>query len=98
VLQQILNRAAQVFLDLGDLERHHQLSGLIGRGRAATMIEVRRERHETLGGEAIGHPLDMRNQSPPLLDHDHTRPRSGCGNSQITRSCSAIAFKFDHFT
>ncbi len=44
------------------------------------MIEIGRERDKAFGGEAVGHPFDVRHESPPFLDDDHARPRARFGD------------------
>ena len=39
----------------------------------STVVEVGRERDETRGREPVGERHDVRDEAPPLLDHDDAR-------------------------
>ena len=72
-LQQV-DRARQVLGGRRQVQRHHQLPGPVGLGRGLAVVQVGGERGEPGCGEAVGDVLDVRDETPPLLDHDHPGP------------------------
>ena len=66
----LVDGAAHVLGGLLDVQRHHQLAGLVGLGGRLAVVQVGGEGDEALGGEAVAHVLDVVDQPPPLLDHD----------------------------
>src|ERR1019366_6396222 len=52
---------------------HEEAPRLVGRGRRLAVIEVGRERDEPFLREAVRHVLNVRDEPPPLLDHDDGR-------------------------
>ena len=74
------DRPAQVLDGPVEVQRHHQLAGLVRLGGALAVEEVRRQGHEALGGEAVAEVGDVGHEPPPLLD-DH---QAGAGPARRT--------------
>ena len=62
----------------GAIGRHalHELAGLVHLvvRRERAVVQVGREGDEAGRTQAVGDPLDVVVETPPLLDHDDTRP------------------------
>jgi hypothetical protein len=73
--------------------RLHQLAGLVHLGVLGqiAVVEVGGEGDEPFGGETVGHLLDARVESPPLLDDDQTGPGARCGDGQVPGCTGAVA-------
>ena len=58
------------------VEPRHQPLGMVGfgLGRGRAFVQVRCEGGEPRGREAVAHVLDVRDEAPPLVEHDHARP------------------------
>jgi hypothetical protein len=69
VPQQEVDGPGQVLGGLADGQLLHERAGLVGVVGGGAAVEVEGERDEALGGEPVGHVLDVRRQTPPLLDH-----------------------------
>jgi exopolyphosphatase/guanosine-5'-triphosphate,3'-diphosphate pyrophosphatase len=61
-------------LDVAGAQADHQFLRLIGLRRCDPAIEVRCQRHESGGGETVDQVDDVRDESPPLLDHNDAGP------------------------
>ena len=58
-------------------QRVHELRGLVHLGVLGDVaaVEVGRERGEAFAGQPVDDALDLRRESPPLLDDEHARVR-----------------------
>src|SRR2546430_4496850 len=85
--REVLRGAAQVFLGLGDVERHEELARRVGLARRLAVVHVGRERREPLGREPVADGLDVADETPPLLDDqdagDRKSTRLNSSHSQI---------------
>ena len=93
--EQEVDGAAHLLGRLADVERHHQLAGLVGLGRGASAVQIRRQGTEPGGGEAVAHALDVGHEPPPLLDHDDARPAT-IGWCVVPVPGAAVGFELDH--
>ena len=75
--QQLVDGAAHVARRLLHLHRHHRLARLVGLTglHLLAVVEVGRQRDEAGRGEAVADVVDVVDEAPPLLDHDHARAR-----------------------
>ena len=89
-------RAAEILLRLLDVERHHELAGVVRGGRRLAVVEVGGERHVALRGEAVGDVLDVADEPPPLLDHDDAGTGAALGARKISLGGTAVRGELDH--
>src|SRR5262249_39246875 len=69
---------------LAAVERGHELARLLRVLRHLSVIEVGREREETLRREPLEQRADVIIHAPPLLDEHHARRLAGaCGHGQL---------------
>ena len=92
-LAQVIDGAAQVLARGREVHAHEQLSRLVGLGGLNPVVHVRCQRRETLRGEAVRDVLDVVDETPPLLDHDDTRPAAV---GEIPAACATVAPELDH--
>ena len=62
------------------------------------VVEVGREGHEALGGEAVADLLDVGHEAPPLLDHDQAGTAARHRGGQVATGFVAVARERDEFT
>src|ERR1051325_10505005 len=77
---EIVDRAADIFFRFVDAQRHHQLPCFIRRLRSLAVIQIRRERYESLARESLANVFDVIDESPPLLNHDQAWSSARFGN------------------
>ena len=53
-------------------------------------VDVGRQGHEALGGEAVAGLLDLVVHAPPLLEHDHAPARAAVGQRQVPLTLGAV--------
>lgn len=98
--EQIANGAVHIACGAIGREGIHQMSGLVHFGVLSdfAMKEIGCECNKTLGGETVTHALQLGDEAPPFLEHDH----SGAGPSFRRRKVPArripIAFERHHVT
>jgi hypothetical protein len=92
LLLQVLDATRHVLARLGHVHRHHQLARAVGLGRRLPVVQVRGERGEAGGGEAVDDLLDVRHEAPPLLDHEHAGP---VGRGEVALARAAVAGEGD---
>ena len=94
--RQVGGRPPQVLLGLLDVERHEELARPIGLTGRLALIHVGRQHREARRGEAVAHRLDMRHQTPPLLDHQSPRSLAGSRRREIPVRRMSIGWKLHH--
>ena len=84
VAAEVVDGAGHVLGRLLDVQRHHQLTGLVGlrMGPSLAVVQVGRERDEPFAGVPVAHLLDLVVEPPPLLDHDDPGPRPLSGTAR----------------
>ena len=99
VVSEVVDRAAHVARRPLRREALHQLGRLFHLVVTSqlTVIEVRRQRHETSGTQPIGHLLDSGIQAPPFLNHYDARARTPRRPDQIAGCRTAIALELNSF-
>ena len=94
-LLQHVDRTRQVLGRGGQVQAHHELAGAVGLGGRLAVVEVGRQGGEALGGEAVGDLLDVGDESPPLLQHEHTGPAPV---GQVAVGRGPVGLERDHLT
>ena len=94
-LRHLVDRAGHVLGGLLDVQRHHELAGLVGLGGRLAVVQVGREGHEPLGGEAVADVFDVGHQAPPLLDDDDRDAPAALGHGQVALGGAAVARELD---
>ena len=81
-------------------QRVHELGRLVHLGVLGqiAVVQVGSESRETLACELVAHALDVGVEPPPLLQDDHTRPRSLWSARQIAACGVAVARELDVLT
>ena len=69
-----------------------------GSVRRLAVVQVGRQRHEPLGGEAVAHVLDVRHEPPPLLDHHQPGSGARCRHRQIPRAGATVGGELHHLS
>src|SRR5439155_345521 len=59
------------------------------------VVQVGGQGGEALRRQKIAHPLDLWDEAPPLLDHEHPRPGALGGRRQVAARGAAIARELD---
>ena len=74
-----VGRAGDVLRGLVHRQAHQQPAGLVRLGGRPAVVEVGREGDEAGVGEAVRDRGDVRDEAPPLLDHDDGGRAAGAG-------------------
>lgn len=88
-----VDRTTQVLAGGGEVHAHHQLARRVGLGGGFAVVQVGGECGEPLRCEPVGDVLDVVDETPPFLDHDHPGPTTV---GKVSRAHPAIALECDH--
>ncbi|CAB4660936.1 unannotated protein [freshwater metagenome] len=92
---QEVNCSTEIFGGSCQIQTHEQLAGTIGLGGHFAVIQIRCQCNKPLCSKTVRDVCDVRNKSPPFLNHYNSRTRCAC---QVPPTSSPIACKFHHFT
>src|SRR5262249_3468512 len=93
---QVGRGAAQIALRLPDVEGHEELTGAVRLAGGLAVVHVGRERREALAGEPIADALDVADESPPFLEHEHARALARGRRGQVSGGLTAARCELDH--